>query len=109
VIYASLTVHDSRVWVYYLNAETQVWDFGTPDSPPAQLPYMPLCIHHPNGALVWDTGPSCVKEKATGKVVFQLSKRYQKPVSVQWKDQYLVASFISGEVLVIDFSHVLML
>ena len=104
---ASITVHGSRVWVRYDNAENQVWDFGIPDSPPVQLPNIPLHILHPNGAVLWDTGPWCVKEKATGKVAFRLSKGYGKATNVQWNDQYLVISFISGEVLVLDFSHVL--
>ena len=103
----SLTVHGSRVWVHYPAAETQVWDFGNQDSPPVQLPNMPLQIFHPAGTMLWDTDSSSLKEKATGKVVFWLSKRYGKPVNVQWNDQYLVTSFISGEVLVLDFSHVL--
>jgi WD40 repeat protein len=106
---ASLTVNDSGVWVYYPNAESQVWDFGTPDSPPVQLPDISLHIPHPNGTMVWDTAPSCVKEKATGKVVFWLSKRYGRPVNVKWNNQYLLVSFISGEVLVLDFSYVLSL
>ena len=106
---ASLTVHESKVWVHYPGAETQVWDFGTPDSPPVQLSNMPLHIINPTDTLLWDTGPSCVKEMATRKVVFWLSKRYGKPVNVQWNDQYLVVSFISGKVLVLDFSHILSL
>ena len=105
--FASLTVSGPRVWVHYPSAETQVWDFGTPDSPPVQLPNMPLHIFHHSNTVLWDTDPSCAKEKATGKVVFQLSKRYGKPVDVQWNDQYLVACFISGEVLILDFSCVL--
>ena len=103
----SFTVHGSRVWVHYPISETQVWDFGTLDSLPVQLPNMPLHIFHPADTLLWDAGPSCVKERATGKVVFQLSKGYGKPVNVQWNNQCLVASFISGEVLVLDFSHIL--
>ena len=102
---ASLTVNGSRVWVDYINAESQVWDFGAPDSPPVQLPNIPLYIHHPNGSMQWNTSLSCVEEKATGKVVFWLSKRYGKPVNVQWNSQYLVASFMSGEVLVLDFCN----
>ena len=104
---ASLTVSGSRVWVHYTNTETQVWDFGTPDSPPVRLSNIPLHILYPTGIVLWDTGLSCIKETATGKVVFQLSKQYGKPMNVQWKDQYLVASFISGEVLVLDFSNML--
>ena len=105
--FPSLAVQGSRVWVHYPTAEIQVWDFGIPDSSPVQLSNMPLHIAHPTGPVLWDTDPCCVKEKATGKVVFWLSKRYGMPVDVQWKEQYLVASFISGEVLILDFSHVL--
>ena len=103
----SLAINGSRVWIHYPSAETQMWDFGTPDSPPVQLPNTPLHIHHSNGAVLWDSSTCCVKEKATGKVVFLLSKGYGKPVDVQWDNQYLVASFISGELLVLDFSCVL--
>ena len=104
---ASLTIYGSRVWVLYPDAEIQVWDFGVLNSPPVQLPNTPLHIIHPNGAVLWDTGPSCVKEITTGKVVFWLSKRYGRPVNVKWSGQYLFVAFISGEVLALDFSHVL--
>ena len=104
---ASLTVHGLKVWVHYPNAETQVWTFRTLLLPPVWSPNMPLHILHPKGTVLWDAGPSFVKEEATGKVVFQLPRKYGKPVNVQWNDQYLVASFISGEVLVLDFSHML--
>ena len=103
----SLIIHGSRVWVHYSNAETQVWDFGIPDSPPIKLCNTTLEIPHPNGAMVWDTSLSCIKMEATGKVVFWLSKQYGKPIDIQWSNQYLFASFISGEVLVLDLSHVL--
>ena len=103
----SLTINGSRVWVHYPNAETQVWDFGTPGLSPVQLPNMTLDILHPDGVMLWDASLSCIKEKVTGKVVFWLSKRYGKPVDVQWNDQYLAASFMSGEVLVLDCSYIL--
>ena len=104
---ASLAVHGSRVWVHYPNAETQVWEFGTPGTTPFQLLNIPLHILHPSGVVLWDVGVSQVKVEATGKIVFRLSKRYEKPVGVQWDNQYLVMSFISGELLVLNFSHVL--
>ena len=102
----SLIVNGSRVWLHYPNGKSQVWDFGTMGSSPVQLPDIPLHILHPNGAILWNTGLCCIEEKATGKVIFQLSKRHGKPVNVQWNGQYLVTSFISGEVLVLDVSHV---
>ena len=85
----------------------QVWDFGTPGLPPVQLPNMTLEIPHPDGVLLWDTSLSSIKEKSTGKVVFWLPKGYGKPIDAQWNSQLLVASFMSGEVLVLDFTCVL--
>ena len=103
----TLTVNGPIAWIHYPNVESQVWDFGTPGSSPVQLPNIPLCIPHPNGTVLWDTGLSCAKEIATEKVIFRLSKGYGKPIGVQWNGQYLVASFISGVVLVLEFSHIL--
>ena len=102
----SLNVHGSRVWIHYSNAETQVWDFETLDSAPTELPNMPLKIPHPDGDMLWDTGLSCIKMEATKRVVFWLSKQHGKPIGVQWNNQFLFASFISGEVLVLDLSNV---
>ena len=102
----SLIVHGSRVWVHFPNTETQVWDFGISDSPPIELPNMTLEIPHPDGVMLWDTGLSCIKMETTKKVIFWLSKQHGKPIGVQWNNQYLFASFISGEVLVLDLSHV---
>ena len=101
----TLTVNGSIAWVHYPNVESQVWDFGTPGSSPVQLPNIPLCIPHPSSTMLWDTGISCAKEIATEKVIFRLSKGYGKPIGVQWNGKYLVASFISGEVLVLEFNH----
>ena len=104
---ASLTVYGSRVWVWYSNGESLVWDFGIPDSPPIQLPDISLHIFNPNGTMLWDTGLLCVKGAATGKVVFWLPKRFGRPANVKWSDQYLLVAFISGEVLALDFSYVI--
>ena len=101
-----LTVDGSMVWIHYPGVEDQMWDFGSPGPSPIQLPNIPLARPHPNNIVFWDTGISGIREKATGKVIFQLSKRSGKPSDVQWNGQYLVACFISGEVLVLDFSFV---
>ena len=104
----SLTVDGSKVWVHNSKTEDEVWDFGTPDSPPVQLPNMPLTRLHPNGTLIWDSSLSGIKEEATGRVVFRLSQRYGRPVHVHWIGQYLVTCFVSGEVLTLDFGHILL-
>ena len=103
----SITVDGSKVWVHNSRAADQVWDFGTPDSSPVELPNTPLTRLHPDGTILWDSSLSSIKEKATGKVVFRLSQRYGRSVHVQWNGQHLVACFIAGEVLTLDFSHMI--
>ena len=101
----SLTVDGSRIWVHYPNSEDQGWDLGILGSLPVQLPNIPPYRLHPNGVMLWDTGLSRIKDKVTGKVVFQLSKRYGKPLDVQWNSHYLVICFTHTEALILDFSH----
>ena len=104
----SLTVDGSRVWAHYPSSKVQGWDFGILGSSPIQLPSIPPDRLHPNGVVLWDTGLSIIKDKIAGKVLFQLPKRYGKPVDVQWNSQYLVAYFKPTKVLVLDFSHMLL-
>jgi WD40 repeat protein len=104
----SLIVDGSRVWAHYTTISIyEGWDFGTPGSSPAHLPNIPPDRLHPNGVVLWDTSLSQIKYEVTGEVVFQLPKRYGKPIDVQWNGQYLVACFRSTEVLILDFSHIL--
>ena len=103
----SLTVDGLKVWVHNSSTEDEVWDFGVPDSTPVQLPNLPLTRLHPNGTMLWDSSLSGIKEVATGKVVFRLSKRYGRPVHVHWIGQHLVACFVSGEVLTLGFGHLI--
>jgi len=101
----SLTVDGSRVWVLSPLAKPLGWDFGIPDSLPVQLPNPPsLC---PNNIKLWDTGRSRIKDAVTRKVAFQLAGRFAKPVDSQWDGRYLVAGYKSGEVLILDFIHML--
>ena len=103
----TLTVGGSVAWIHYPGLEDQVWDFGTPGSSPVQLSSLPLVRPHPNNTVLWDIGISGLRERATGKMIFQLSKRFGKPSGVQWNGQHLITCFISGEVLVLDFGPVL--
>jgi len=99
----SLVVNGSKVWVYSSSGEPQGWDFGIPGSPPIQLSNVPLL--YAGDTKLWDTGLFRVKDTATGKVVLQLVGRYVRPVDVQWDGQYLVAGYVSGEVLILEFNR----
>jgi hypothetical protein len=99
-------VEGSRVWVHLKSADYE-WDYeiidsfsGLSNAPPNKL--------HPSGTILWDIGLSRVQEIASGKILFQLNAGLGRPSDVQWNDQCLVACFISGKVLVIDFSDALL-
>jgi len=104
--YGPLAVDNSKVWFWDGSySREEGWDFA--GSSPVRLPYAPPYRLHPNGIMLWDSGLQGVKDTRTGKVVFQLSKRYGRPHDVQWNAQYLVACFSVMEVLVLDFSYIL--
>jgi len=106
-----LATDDSKVWINFWTIEAQGWDFGIPGSPPVQvqLSDRPSDRLYLSDTKLWETSLSRMKDITTGKVVFQLPDRFGKPLHIrQWGGQYLVACFRLGEVLIIDFSHVLL-
>jgi len=100
----SLTVDGSRVWVCSPESEPLGWDFGTLGSSPVQLSNSLLLLA--KNAKLWDAIQSRIKDVVTGGVVFQLAGRFVNPADSQWDGHYLVAGYLSGEVLILDFNHV---
>ena len=106
----SLCIDSSKVWVRAHRSSTQEgWDFGAPGSSPVPLNPSTGRTHLDFiGGVIWQTdGPSWIKDTITGKKVFQLSGKYAKPNNVQWDGQHLVAGYGSGEVIILNFHHVL--
>ena len=106
----SLTVDGSRVWVHFPRIKTQGWDFGTQGTSPVQLhntfPGRPR-LHFVDGTRMWQFGLSRFEDTATGKEILRLAGRFAKPLNALWDGQYLVAGYETGEVLILDFHHVL--
>ena len=100
-----LNVDGSRVWAHSQIMGTQGWDFGISGSPPVQISKVPPPSL--NSTKQWDIGRFMITDIVTGKVVFQLAGRFGNPVHSQWDGQYLVAGYKSGEVLILDFNHVI--
>jgi hypothetical protein len=104
----SFPMDGSRIWVHYKDKPTQGWDFGISGSSP--VPLSKTSLKRPRLYFIthigsWGNGPSRIEDTVTGKVVFQLSGRYAKPTDVRWDGHYLVASYWSREVLILDFGH----
>ena len=55
---------------------------------------------------LWDSKQTSIKNPATGEVIFQLSRRFANPASIQCDDSYLVAGYQSGEILILDLNNV---
>ena len=105
-----LCMDNSWMWIQFKDSSTQGWNFGIPGSPP--IPLSSISTKRPHlefiGGASWQTkDPSWIKNTATGKKVFWLSGRYAEPWHVQWDGKYLVAGYLSGEVLILDFYHYL--
>ena len=105
----SLCTYSSRIWICSMASPAQEgWDFGTSGSP---VPFGPSTgrphLDFIGGAKCWNKGPSWVKNTVTEKRIFQLSGKHVKPNDVQWDGQFLVAGYGYGEVLILDFHHIL--
>ena len=105
-----LYVDGSKIWVCFEDSQTKGWDFGTSGTSPIQLSNTSLDEPHLDliGGTGWNPSPCIIKDAITGKEVFQLVGRYAKPVEVKWDGQYLVAGYMFGEVLILDFKYVLL-
>ena len=108
-LWGSLVVDGSRVWVYFKDLQAQGWDFRLPRSTPVPLFNMsPDRPHlHFIGTKGQDISPPRLEDTITGKVFFQLSGKYAKPAKAQWDGRYLVTGYLSGEVLILDFAHLI--
>ena len=103
-----LWVGGSKIWIQLKDVSIQGWNFGISNSLPIPLfdglPERPLLEFI--GGAQWQTkDPSWIRNRVTGKEVFQLSGRYAEPGEIQWDGQYLVAGYESGEVLIMDFHY----
>jgi len=106
-----LAIDGSKVWIEVRDGYTvyiQGWDFGIPGSPHDEFPNKLPDKFYLNDTMVWETNVSRMKDVVTGKVILQLPERFGKVVHVQWGGHYLVVSFRSKDVLILDFSHMLL-
>jgi len=106
-----LRMDGSKVLVCSGKSSTQGWDFGIPGSTPIQFSEASSdrpCLDFIDVRKWSSTSPIRVEDRVTGKQVFQLCGRYAVPSDTQWDGQHLIAGYGSGEVLILDFGHVLL-
>ena len=105
----SLIVDGSRVCICFKDLQIQGWDFGFPGSTPVPLHNLPLNSPHLLfiGIERGRIGPSWVEDVVTRKEIFQLPERYAHPYVARLDNKYLVTGYDSGEVLILDFNHMI--
>ena len=97
----------SRIWVNLRNSPTKGRDFGISDPTPIPLPDMTPDGPHLELNRQGNANKYRIRDKDTGTKVFQLSGKYTNPTDIDWDGQYLAAGYESGEVLILDFNHIL--
>ena len=100
-IEGSLIVDGSKVWVCWDGSNYKGWDFDIDSTPELSNTSTPLSLSR-----LWDLKQARIKNPATGEVIFQLSGRFANPLCVQCDDSYLVASYQSKEMLILDLTNV---
>jgi len=106
-----LRMDGSKALVRSGKSSIQGWDFGIPGTTPIQ--FSEAFSDRPHLDFIdvrkWSKdSPVRVEDRVTGKEVFKLSDTYAEPTATQWDGQYLIAGYGSGEVLILDFGHVLL-
>jgi len=102
-----LILSGPSVWVHSpYSLACDGWDLGILGSSPCQLPQTPVL--HLSDTKLWDIGQSRIRDTTTGKVVFQLGGRFANPLDVQLDGQYFLVHSRAREVLILDFTHVLL-
>ena len=103
-----LTAGGSRVWLEF-ESKSEIpakgWDFGTPGSPHLLSSPGGSHLDSVSGTKWWDISRSGIEDTVTGQEVFRLPKRYACPARAQWDGRYLIAGYMSGELLILDFTH----
>ena len=98
-----------RVLVHSGESPIQGWDFGIPGSTPTQFSETSSDRPHLNliDARGWSNISPVRIEDSVIREVLQLCGKYSHPSAIQWDGQYLIAGYESGEVLILNFSHML--
>ena len=102
-----LAVDGSKVWIKARDGfqHVQGWDFGILRPSPDYLSDNPPDRLQLSDTKLWEADMSMMQDTVTGEVVFQLPGGFRTPVHVQWNGRYLVASFRSKEVFILDFNY----
>ena len=109
----------STVWVRSGLSSVEGWDVANLQSPPLDsydIPGKTRLALIENRKILWDEGRGTMVERydlmriediASGMVVLRPPTRLAQPIKARWDGRYLVAAYLTGEVLILDFVHMI--
>ena len=106
----SLCTYSPRILIHSKDSPVQEgWDLGALGTSPVTSDPSTLRPHLDfiGGTKAQTNNPSLIKDTITGRRIFQLSGEYERPNDIQWDGQFLVAGYNSGDILILDFHHIL--
>jgi WD40 repeat protein len=105
-----MSIDGSRVWVHFHQSKTVGWDFGISGSSPTiiqelpEKPHMDLVCQAVKDRIYFPG----VDDAVAGKKVLQLPARLTIPSKVRWDDQYLVAGYEDGDMLILELNDMIL-
>jgi hypothetical protein len=97
----SLTVDGSKVWAHWPQSEYWGWDFGISGSTPTSCL---VCLHSPMAVCSGTQDRVGSRMQLLEESFFNFLGGLQIPALVQCDGSYLVASYESGEILILDLN-----
>lgn len=105
-----LRMDDSKILIQNFGLTARCWDFGTLGSTPTCLSKASVAKYRVNFVSIPQglqaTPIVRIEDSVTGKQVFLLPGRYAHPFATQWDGQHLIMGYGSGEVLILNLSHI---
>ena len=103
-----LHMDNSKIFIRIADSISCGWDFGALGSIPIYLSKESIDTFHVDFIGIFDLPIPTMKivDSVTRQEVFPLPDRYAYPVAIQWNGRYLIAGYGSGEVLILDLSHI---
>jgi len=107
-LFDPLWMDGSKVLVRCGHSSTLGWDFGTSGSTPIEI--YPTSLDRPrldfiSGTSQSNAGLIGIEDRVARKTVFQLPGG--NVLATQWDGQYLITGYETGEISILDFSHMI--
>ena len=104
-------LYGSTIWTRSGTSSFRGWDLKDLESRPLcsdKMPGGPCLAFIQATRTTWlNTGPTRIEDITSGTEVFRFPERFAQPCTASWNGRYLFAAYQGGEVLILDFVHMI--